>query len=211
MIKKLDNISPEQLETIRKTIGEAFVSNELFHNWGSESERRDDVLKYMSIYVDYVYYAGELYANEDMTGFIGLEDSAYAPVLPRIRMILRLFRSILYKKIKSFLHFANQISRSNEAYAKQRHLDALMVCVDSEHQGKGIASELVSFAKEKADELGIPLLFDTDMKDYADMYQHFGCELYNTVTADNGVTRYSLFYNNDSSVDADKSSSLEKI
>ena len=98
MIKKLDNISPEQLETIRKTIGEAFVSNELFHNWGSESERRDDVLKYMSIY-----------------------------------------------------------------------------------------------------------------KDYADMYQHFGCELYNTVTADNGVTRYSLCYNNDSSADADKSSSLEKI
>ncbi len=26
------------------------------------------------------------------------------------------------------------------------------------------------------------------------MYIHFGCELYNTVTADNGVTRYSLCY-----------------
>ena len=26
------------------------------------------------------------------------------------------------------------------------------------------------------------------------MYKHFGCELYNTVTADNGVTRYSLSY-----------------
>ena len=44
------------------------------------------------------------------------------------------------------------------------------------------------------DELGIPLLFDTDMKAYAEMYRHFGCELYNTVTADNGVTRYSLCY-----------------
>ena len=32
------------------------------------------------------------------------------------------------------------------------------------------------------------------------MYQHFGCELYNTVMADNGVTRYSLCYSNDSSV-----------
>lgn len=201
MIRKVENISQEQLEKIRKTIGEAFASNELFHNWGSETERRGDVLKYMSVYVDYVYGAGELYANEAMTGFIGLEDSAHAPVFPRIRMILRLFRAIPYKRIKSFLHFANQVSRSNEKYAKQRHLDALMVCVDKEYQGKGIASELISFAKKKADELGIPLLFDTDMKDYADMYQHFGCELYNTVTADNGVTRYSLCYCNDSPLD----------
>ncbi len=117
---------------------------------------RRDVLKYMSIYVDYVYRAGELYANEEMTGFIGLEDSAHAPVLPRIRMILRLFRAIPYKRIKSFLHFANQVSKSNEQYAKKRHLDALMVCVDKDHQGKGIASELVGFAKEKADELPEP-------------------------------------------------------
>jgi hypothetical protein len=32
------------------------------------------------------------------------------------------------------------------------------------------------------------------MKDYADLYEHLGCTLYNTVTADNGVTRYSLVY-----------------
>ena len=42
------------------------------------------------------------------------------------------------------------------------------------------------------------------MKDYADMYQHFGCELYNTVTADNGVTRYSLCYHNDTSEAAER-------
>ena len=90
--------------------------------------------------------------------------------------------------------FANQISKSNEQYAKQRHIDALMVCVDKDHQGQGIASELITYAKEQAEAQGIPLLFDTDMKDYADMYRHFGCELYNSVTADNGVTRYSLCF-----------------
>ena len=194
MIRKVENISEEQLERIRKTIGEAFVSNELFHNWGSESERQDDVQKYMSIYTDYVYRTGELYANDDMTGFIGLEDSAQAPVMPRIGMILRMLAGIPFRRIRSLLHFAGQVSRSSERYAKQRHLDALLVCVNREHQGKGIASELVGFAKEKAEELGVPLLFDTDMKEYADMYRHFGCELYHTVTADNGVTRYSLCY-----------------
>ena len=144
MIKKAGNLSKEQLAYIRETIGEAFVSNEMFHNWGTEDERHDNVLKYMSIYVDYIYRTGELYVNEDLTGFIGLEDSAYAPVFPRIGMILKMFMKIPFARIKSFLHFANQVSRSNERYAKQRHLDALMVCVDKQMQGHGIAFELIS-------------------------------------------------------------------
>ena len=144
--------------------------------------------------MDFVYCAGELYANEEMTGFIGLEDSSHKAVWPQIKMLFSMLFEIKFSKVKSLLSFVKQISGSNEQYVKQRHFDALMVCVDKEHQGKGIASELIEFAKEKADEARIPLLFDTDMKAYAEMYQHFGCELYNTVSADNGVTRYSLCY-----------------
>lgn len=194
MIRKLENLTPAKLEQIKGTVGEAFVSNELFHNWGSEAERREDVLKYMSVYVDYVYRAGELYANEELTALIGLEDSARAPVLPRIKMILKLMTGLPFQRVRSFLRFANQVSGSNARYAKQRHLDALMVCVDKAHRGRGLASELVRFAQERADRLGVPLLFDTDVKDYAELYQHLGCSLYNRVTADNGVTRYSLCY-----------------
>ena len=58
MIQKVEHLTPAQLEQVKTTVGEAFVSNELFHNWGTETERRDDVLKYMSIYVDYVCRAG---------------------------------------------------------------------------------------------------------------------------------------------------------
>ncbi len=194
MIRKVEKLTDEQLNHIRSLIGEAFVSNELFHNWGREEERRDDVLKYMGYYVDYVYRAGELYANEEMTGFIGLEDSTHKAIWPQIRMLILMLINISFSKVKSLLAFTKQIRTSNERYAKQRHFDTLMVCVDKNHQGKGIASELVAFAKGKADAEGIPLLFDTDMKAYAEMYQHFGCELYNTVSADNGVTRYSLCY-----------------
>lgn len=194
MISRVENISQEQLNKIKNVIGEAFVTNELFHNWGSVEERYEDVKKYMSLYVDCVYQAGELYANEDMTGFIGLEDSANAPKMPQIKMLCKMLTSIRFSKLRSLIEFAKQIDGSNKRYAKERHIDALMVCVDKEHQGKGIASELVTFAKRMSDDLDIPLLFDTDMKEYSDMYQHFGCELYNTVTADNGVTRYSLFY-----------------
>ena len=194
MVSRVEHISKEQLEKIQRIVGEAFVSNELFHNWGSEDERREYVMKYMALYVDYVYQAGALYANEDYTGFIGLEDSGNAHKLPQVRMLFRMLTSIRFSKLRSLLEFAKQIGSSNEKYAKRRHLDALMVCVDIEHQGRGIASELVTYAKNMSDTLEIPLLFDTDMKEYAEMYKHFGCELYNSVTADNGVTRYSLCY-----------------
>lgn len=194
MIHKVENITDDELDKIRKIVGEAFVSNELFHNWGTEDERRADVIQYMALYVDYVYEAGELYSNDEMTGFIGLEDSGNAHKLPQIRMLFRMLGKLRFSKLKSLMGFANQISKSNAQYAKQRHIDALMVCVDKDHQGQGIASELITYAKEQAEAQGIPLLFDTDMKDYADMYRHFGCELYNSVTADNGVTRYSLCF-----------------
>ena len=90
MVSKVENISQEKLDGIKRIIGEAFVTNELFHNWGSVSERKDDVMEYMSYYVDYVYQSGELYANEDMTGFIGLEDSVKKPIMPQIKMILKM-------------------------------------------------------------------------------------------------------------------------
>ena len=64
MIAKVEMLTNAQLEHIRQIVGEAFVTNELFHNWGTEEERRNDVLKYMGIYVDYVYRVGELYAKE---------------------------------------------------------------------------------------------------------------------------------------------------
>lgn len=195
MISKVKDLTDEKLTAVKKMIGEAFVTNELFHNWGTVEERREDVIRYMAIYVDCVYRSGELYSNEELTAFIGLEDSTSIPVCPKIKMILKMMTSIRFSKVKSLLNFAKQIESSNAKYAKQPHIDALMVCVDKDHQGEGLATELINFAKATADSKCVPLLFDTDMKDYSDMYQHFGCELYNTVTADNGVTRYSLVYN----------------
>ena len=195
MITKLQNITPQQLNNISNIIGEAFVSNEMFHNWGTIEERRDDVITYMTIYVDYVYHAGELYANEDMTGFIGLENTARKPILLRLKMLFRMIRRLRFSRIRSLISFVKQINKADNLFVNKRHIDTLMVCVKKDHQGQGIATELVEFAKRKAKINKIPLLFHTDMPSYAEMYKHLGCRLYNEVTADNGVTRYCLCYN----------------
>ena len=66
--------------------------------------------------VDYVYQAGELYTNEDMTGFIGLEDSGDKPIVPQLRMLLKMFTRFKLSKIKSLLDFVKQISKANASY-----------------------------------------------------------------------------------------------
>ena len=69
-----------------------------------------------------------------------------------------------------------------------------MVCVDKRAQGQGRARELMEFAQSMAKEQGLPLLIGTDMKQYAEMYLHFGCRLFNKTVATNGVTRYNLIW-----------------
>lgn len=188
------NLSEKQLKRIRYIIGDAFVTNELFHEFGSTKERRPLVLKYMAAYVDYVYESKALYCTDDGKGFIGLQYSENTPIKPQIKMLWRIFWRIPFGKLKKMLGHVSQIADENKRYAEKPHVDVLMVAVDKRAQGKGYATKLVYFAKEYAGQKNVPLLVDTDMKDYAEMYQHLGFELYNTKTATNGVTRYNLVW-----------------
>lgn len=67
-VKLCENISKNELGEIKRMIGEAFVSNELFHEFGDINTRRELVLKYMDIYLDYVYESRALYATDDRNG-----------------------------------------------------------------------------------------------------------------------------------------------
>lgn len=189
-MKRVENISEKELNKIKRLIGSAFVTNELFREFGSPDERRTLVLKYMSAYVDYVYESKSLFSSDDGIGFICLQYSENAPVFPQIKLLCRLFVRIPFTKGNT----AKQIANGNKHYASKPHIDILMVAVDKNAQGKGYATKLVSFAKQMAKRQNVPLPADTDMKNYAEMYKHLGFELYNTKTASNGVTRHNLVW-----------------
>ena len=193
-MKLVENISKQKLKEISNLIGEAFVTNELFHEFGPVEERKNLVMKYMDIYVKCVYESKALYSTDDEKAYIGLAYSDCKPIIPQLKMLVKLIFTIPYKINKKFLKHISQISEGNKKYTKLTYLEILMVCVKKQCQGQGRARELVEFAKRKALERDVPLLFDTDMKEYASIYQHFGCKLYNTITADNGVTRYNLVW-----------------
>ena len=193
-MKLVEDLTKKQLRKIRYVIGDAFVSNELFHEFGSINERRPLVLKYMAAYVDHVYETRSLYMTDDGLGYIGLQFSGDQFALSPMKMLWQIFLRIPFCKLKNMLDHITQIADENRRYAQKPHIDVLMVAVDKCAQGKGYATKLVSFAQDMARKKGVPLLADTDMKNYAEMYQHLGFELYNTKTASNGVTRYNLVW-----------------
>lgn len=193
-MKKVVNVSKKELQEIKAIIGEAFITNELFHEFGNIESRRDAVLTYMDAYVQCVYELGLLYRTEDKKGYIGLAFTGEERFLPKIKMLGKMLTRISFGKLTRLLHYIRQVSNGNERYQKQPHIDVLLVCVDRDYQGKGIARQLVEYAKKMAREESVPLLFDTDMEDYAKMYQYMSCTLYNTITADNGVKRYNLVW-----------------
>lgn len=193
-MEKVINVSDTELREIKQIIGEAFVTNELFHELGSIEERQELVMRYMNAYVEYVYKSGLLYRTKDKKGYIALAFTGEESKIEKIKMVIKVFRRISFKKIRKILHHLKQIADGNKRYQKQPHIDVLMVCVKKENQGEGVARKLVEYAKTKAREKEVPLLIDTDMMEYAKMYQHLGCTLYNSIKADNGVTRYNLVW-----------------
>lgn len=193
-VKLLKDASKSELAEIKKMVGEAFVTNELFHEFGDIEDRRELVMQYMDIYTDYVYESKALYVTEDHKGVVGFVHSKKAPIYPQMKMLFRLLKVIPFKILKKYMSHIRQISDSNKQYATKPHIDILFVCVEKEYQGRGYARYLVEAAKEYAKSEKVPLLFDTDMEQYARIYQHYGCELYNQTLASNGVTRYNLVW-----------------
>ncbi len=193
-MEKVENISDAELKEIKNLIGEAFITNELFHEFGNIQERKHLVMAYMDAYVEYVYKANLLYRTKDKKGYIGLAFTGEESFLLKIKMLFKMLRNIPFKTLKKFIKHIKQITGGNAEYQNKPHIDVLLVCVNKENQGEGIAKKLVEYAKNMASEKDVPLLFDTDMKNYSDMYQHLGCVLYNSITADNGVTRYNLVW-----------------
>lgn len=115
-MEKVKNISAAELKEIKELIGEAFVTNELFHEFGSIEARHELVMAYMDAYVECVYESGFLYRTKDKKGYIGLALAGEEDVLKKLKMLAKMVRRIPFKKLKQLLHHVKQIARGNERY-----------------------------------------------------------------------------------------------
>ena len=112
-MKKVEKISEEKLQEIKEVIGEAFVTNDLFYEFGSLKERRTSVMNYMAVYVDFVIECGALYVNDDETGYIGLCHSKEEPFLPKLKMLFRLLWKVPFKDLRRMMGQIRQNTDGN--------------------------------------------------------------------------------------------------
>lgn len=108
-ITLIDNVSKSELAEIKKMIGEAFITNELFHEFGDINDRKELVMKYMDIYTDYVYESKALYGTENHKGIVGFIHSKKASVYPQLKMLIRLLKVIPFKTLKSICHILSKL------------------------------------------------------------------------------------------------------
>ena len=107
-ITLIDNASKSELAEIKKMISEAFITNELFHEFGYINDRKELVMKYMDIYTDYVYELKALYRTENHKGIVGFIYSKKASVYPQLKKLIRLLK-VLRLEILIGIAFALKI------------------------------------------------------------------------------------------------------
>ena len=155
-ITLIDNVSKSELAEIKKMIGEAFITNELFHEFGDINDRKELVMKYMDVYTDYVYESKALYGTENHKGIVGFVHSKKAPLYPQLKILIRLLKVIPYKTLKKYMSHVKQIADSNKQYATKPHIDILFVCVDKEQAVIGGYLSWKSFHGEREFQKGGP-------------------------------------------------------
>ena len=193
-VRRIQNPTESELREIRRIAGESFAGDELFRELGEGAERTERIMVYMSHYVDYCVACGMLFGNDEDNGFVAISDSRSEHPLATARLFRKLKRALPRREYRALNAFSEQVATPPLPYAGYAHLEMLMLCVDAPQRGRGLGRELVEYSQSMADREGLPLLVDTDMPGNCEMYQHLGCELYNTTTAKNGVTRYNLVY-----------------
>lgn len=127
-MKLVQNISNKELNQIAETIGEAFVTNNLFNEFGNISKRRELVLKYMKAYVKFVYRSHSLYQSDDCQAFIGLSFSDKKAIIPQIKLLFSLVKIIPFETNKRFIKFIKEKKRRYYIYKRNIFRSSYDMC-----------------------------------------------------------------------------------
>lgn len=182
-------------ESMVQDIGHAFG----YYDYGAESglitafPSRDAAAAFICGYVRMALRSGILYTTgENKEGFL-------AYLLPGQKIPLRaglpLAKGLLgAMKPKDMIRFARVMAKGGSGLRRrldrenQPYLYVGLVCVREAYQGCGFMRKVMEMAFAKGNELGVPVILDTDAQSKCDKYRHLGMELTSVRRfGDNGV------------------------
>ena len=171
-------------EAIIQDIGHAFG----YYDYGAERglitafPSRDAAASFICGYVRMALKSGMLHTTgENKEGFL-------AYLLPGQKIPLKaglpLAKAFLgAMKPKDIIRFAGVMSKGGSGLRKRLdrekkpYLYVGLVCVREAYQGQGYMRQVMEMAFAKGNELGVPVILDTDAKSKCEKYRHLGMEL----------------------------------
>lgn len=191
-------------ESVIQDIGHAFG----YYDYGSESglitafPSRDAAASFICGYVRMALQSGMLYTTgENREGFLAcLLPGQKIPLTARLPLAKGLLGAM---KPKELVRFAGVMAKGGSGLRKQLdrgkkpYLYVGLVCVREAYQGRGFMRQVMEMAFAKGNELGVPVILDTDAKSKCEKYRHLGMELAGVRRfGDNGVLYDLIKYPN---------------
>lgn len=182
-------------ESMIQDIGHAFG----YYDYGAERglitafPSRDAAAAFICGYVRMALQSGILYTTgENKEGFLAyLLPSQKIPLKAGLPLAKGLLGAM---KPKELVRFAGVMSNGDSGLRKQLdkekkpYLYVGLVCVREQYQGKGYMRQIMEMAFAKGNELGVPVILDTDARSKCEKYRHLGMELAGVRRfGDNGV------------------------
>ena len=168
-------------------IGHAFG----YYDYGTEHglidafPSRDAAAAFICGYVRMALRAGMLYTTgEDGEGYIAFKRPDERL---RLRAALPMAKAFFgAMRLKDLIRFARIMTKGGPGLDKQMdrkkqpYLFVGLVCVREEYQGRGYMRRVMEMAFAEGDQLGVPVILETDAKSKCDKYIHLGMELAGT-------------------------------
>ena len=192
-MKKIENLSQEDLERTGKIIGSAFV-----HETGPFSVYFDkrEASVYFTCLCQMAVSSHCFYELEDERGYLIAWRKHRGPsFFQKFLFAIRISMKIDMNRMQKYMDALKPWQDYEEKYRKEKdYVDLFMVCIPEKEQGKGYLRELLKEPMQIADERNIPCILDTDSEEKMRKYRHIGFQVTDDLVLSDGNHMYTMEY-----------------
>lgn len=192
-MKRIENLSQEELEETGRKIGAAFV-----HETGPFSdyftEREASI--YFTCLCQMAVSSHCLYELSDEKGYLIAWRKHHGPsFFQKLLFSLRISMKMDMNRMQKYMDVLKPWKDYEEKYRWEKdYIDLFMVCIPLKEQGKGNLRKLLKESMKIAEEKNIPCILDTDSERKMKKYRHIGFTVTDDLVLPDGNHMYTMEY-----------------
>lgn len=177
----LDNLYPiskKKLKEVSKVLGDAFSKDPLMEAWNLKGE---EINTCYEMFIRYSLRYGSVYAtSENLEGIMAILPSKYGIMTawPMIRSGA-IFPAVKIRKkfTKEMLETLKVLDEEKKNFDIHPHIYLAVLGVSQKNQRKGFGGKMLRALIEMAEDIGLPIYFETQTEGNVHFYKKFGFEV----------------------------------